>query len=286
MDVTTAEVEHQIVPAQHWIPDDGATPDFATEAAREVGAALTPVVSAGHAMHKRRLIAEALDQLHNAHEIDERGDAAVEHWLQWYDGTLGDCDRIRIVTGVMRVELSNRRGQVVIAEGERRGGDMKSDQSKAAPHFDNAEKVQRQTDRAIAENPVAVKAYVDESIKAVHSPSVRGAFKAARKASTKKAYIKKAKVRAVPQDLDLRATIKSWTTKLRGATENLTGITPIIMAYLNSAPKSELTKEFRAAATELAMALDKFSVGNTPNLADVGAGVSVHPADCEAHIAS
>ena len=38
----------------------------------------------------------------------------------------------------------------VIAEGERRGGDMKSDQSEAVTHFDPAERTKRKVASAIA----------------------------------------------------------------------------------------------------------------------------------------
>ncbi len=269
MDVTTVE-ERQIVPAQqHWMPDNGATPDIATaQATREVSAALTPVGwfggNIGGARYKRQLITEALGQLREAHESDERGDAAVADWLLWYDSTMNDCDQITSVVGAMRIECANRRGEVVIAQGELRGGVR--GQGETLPHFDGAQKAQRVVDRTIAENPAAVKEYVRELVKSGRVPSIRGALKVARKASAKKAYTKKsAKVVKLPIP-DLRAKVRDWIPQMRSFSERLAD--PAVIEYLDGEP--ELAKEFRAAATELAMALDKFSVGNTPNPASVG----------------
>src|SRR5260221_13224997 len=57
----------------------------------------------------------------------------------------------------IRLENATRRGLAVMAEGERRGGDRKSDQSGPVVHFDQAELDRRKKDRAIADNPDVVK---------------------------------------------------------------------------------------------------------------------------------
>jgi hypothetical protein len=134
-----------------------------------------------NADEKATLISQALDTLRAANALDERDDLDRANWLAWYDATIPQVTDIKILAGAMEIELHRRRGEQILAEEERRGGDRKSDQIKVS-HRDtlvNATKVQRRKDRAIAKAPARVKTYLDQEVAASRVPSMRGAMRAA-----------------------------------------------------------------------------------------------------------
>jgi len=125
---------------------------------------------------KARLVASALEVLKDAHALDERDDLDSGTWIAWYDATIPQVRDIKILAGAMEVEMHRRRGEQILAEEERRGGDQtKVTQCVTLPR---AAVAQRSRDRAIAARSERVTAYVQHEAKAGHVPSVRGAVRA------------------------------------------------------------------------------------------------------------
>jgi hypothetical protein len=145
---------------------------------------------------KATLIVEALKALREAHVLDERdADLDTDSLVAWYDATIPDVHDIQVLASAMVIELRRRRGVIVDGEGERRGGN----QSKVTHRvtLPEAERKQRSEDRALAEEPEAVRDYVKREVKSGRKPGVKGAVKAARKARKAKSP-KKAKTPKTP----------------------------------------------------------------------------------------
>jgi hypothetical protein len=132
---------------------------------------------ASSAFEKANLIHNALETLRAAQRLDERDDLTAAIWMAWYDATIPDVRDIKILAGAMEIELARRRGERIEDEGERRGGDTKVTQRVTL--MSDADKMQRSRDRAIANEPEAVKMFVAREAKAGRVPSMRGAIKAA-----------------------------------------------------------------------------------------------------------
>ena len=79
-----------------------------------------PVIGIG-AYQKEQLIREAHEKLKAANRIDERDDLDGASFVEWYDRTIPEVKDIKILAGAMEIEMMRRRGEQVIAEGERRG---------------------------------------------------------------------------------------------------------------------------------------------------------------------
>jgi hypothetical protein len=152
---------------------------------------------------KTALVREALHALRSANAIDEReGDLDPAGLVAWYDLTIPAVTDIKAIAGAMDIELSRRRGELIGREGERRGpgrwrnratssGEVKVSQRDTL--IGEANKQQRKRDRAIAAEPEAVKAYVQEETAAQRVPSKRGAVRVARKARAARGPVNKAK---------------------------------------------------------------------------------------------
>jgi hypothetical protein len=143
------------------------------------------------AYQKARLIHEAHESLRAANLLDERNDLDEASWGDWYDHTIPEVRDIKILAGAMEVEMARRRGEKILAEDERRGGDRKSptylpDQSNGlVTLISDADKMQRSRARVIANHPAAVAAYVQRQAKAGRAPSVYGAAEVATLAQAK-----------------------------------------------------------------------------------------------------
>jgi len=142
-------------------------------------------IHSGKAAKKRGLITSALSQLREADGLDEREDHELTDWIGWYDAACADCTSIEAIAGGMAVVLLKRKGERIRKEGEKRGGDQRSDQSNAVRDFDPAsitpaEKMERNRARTLADNPEAVDEYVKEQMQSGKVPSVRGALRAAK----------------------------------------------------------------------------------------------------------
>jgi hypothetical protein len=129
-----------------------------------------------NADEKAALINQALDTLRAADALDERDDLDRANWLAWYDATIPRVRNIKVLAGAMEVELHRRRGEQILAEEERRGGD----QSKVTRcvTLPRAATSQRSRDRALATQPARVAAYVQHQAATGSIPSVRGAERA------------------------------------------------------------------------------------------------------------
>lgn len=127
---------------------------------------------------KAALIQEALQSLRTAQRIDERDELDAASFLEWYDRTIPDVRDIKILAGAMEIELARRRGERILQEGERRGGDQ-SKGSQCDPLLSEAVKMERKRDRILALEPVAVHAYVQREVRAGKVPTKRGARRAA-----------------------------------------------------------------------------------------------------------
>jgi hypothetical protein len=139
--------------------------------------ALAPVSVPPAAYQKAALIQQALHTLQTAQQIDERDDLDAASFLDWYNRTIPDVQDIKILAGAMEIELSRRRGEQILQEGERRGGDTKLTPSVSLLP---AEHMQRSRDRAVAAQPKVVDAYVQREVKAGRAPTVKGAVRMAR----------------------------------------------------------------------------------------------------------
>jgi hypothetical protein len=77
----------------------------------------------GPAIHDqtRNRIEAALSKLQDARDLEERDSLHVEKWVAWYDSTLPLVTAIKTISDVLDIILSKLRGELVVAEGERRG---------------------------------------------------------------------------------------------------------------------------------------------------------------------
>jgi len=139
---------------------------------------------------KAALIHTAWNAMQAATRRDEReqlNDADVATWCAWYDATTPQVHDIKILAGAMEIELLRRRGERLLQEEEKRGGDTVSKQSKVS-HRDTlveAEKQRRKRARHVAAHPKEVNAYVKRQVAAKQVPTVRGALRVATAASPK-----------------------------------------------------------------------------------------------------
>jgi len=131
-------------------------------------------------IEKAQLITEALRALRAAQQLNERDSLDLASWVAWYDATIPQVRDIKILAGAMEIELHRRRGEQILAEEERRGGDQKSDQIKVHHHgtLIQAERHRRHRARVIAAQPARVAAYVQHQVVAGCVPSVNGAVQA------------------------------------------------------------------------------------------------------------
>lgn len=137
-------------------------------------------VREGAAYHKAHLIQQALEKLRASNQVDERDDLTAASFLEWYDRTIPDVRDIKLLAGAMEIELARRRGEKILQEEERRGGNSKV--SGADTLLSNATKVQRSKERAIAAAPEAVTAFIAREKAAGRVPTVRAAAGVARTA--------------------------------------------------------------------------------------------------------
>lgn len=138
---------------------------------------VTPMPLPSPSSDKQRLIAEALETLRAAHALDERDDLNPATWVAWYDATIPQVRDIKILAGAMEVEMHRRRGEEILKEEERRGGDQtKVTHCVTLPR---AAVAQRSRDRAVAAHAERVTAYVQHQATAGQVPSLRGAVRAA-----------------------------------------------------------------------------------------------------------
>ncbi len=151
----------------------------------------TQPVNAGTAYRKARLIEDALQTLRASHQIDERDDLSAASFLEWYDRTIPDVRDIKILAGAMEIELARRRGEKILQEEERRGGNTKV--SAADTLLSNATKVQRSKERAIATAPEAVTAFIARERVAGRVPTIRAAAGVARAARATAAPLRRIK---------------------------------------------------------------------------------------------
>jgi hypothetical protein len=144
--------------------------------------------AAALAEEKAALLREALDAARAAQAIEESDEAFDQAgWMEWYGRVLADCRDIKLVVGAVEVRLAQQRGARIRAEGERRGGDVGNQYTGGnlppGGRLPSPEYNRRSRDRAIASQPAAVDTYVQVEVKAGRVPSVKGAHRAAHKAS-------------------------------------------------------------------------------------------------------
>jgi hypothetical protein len=177
------------------------------------------------AYQKARLIHETIETLRAAHRIDERDDLDEASFRDWYDRTIPEVREIKILAGAMEVELARRRGERIIAEGERRGRPEKV--VHPTTFLSQSGKDQRSRDRRIASQPAAVKAYVQGQAKAGRVPSVGGAVRAAHLAMPKrKAKIFQGQQQRLEQfDMDIITTIDELADGVRRSDAQISKIT-------------------------------------------------------------
>jgi len=130
------------------------------------------------AADKARLIEEALDTLRGANAIDERDTLTAETWVAWYDATIPTVTELKVLVAAMERELEVRRGQAVLQEGERRGGDQKSEEIKVSQRetLIHAERVTRSQDRQLGRAAPQVRAWIAREATAGRVPTRRGAL--------------------------------------------------------------------------------------------------------------
>jgi hypothetical protein len=139
------------------------------------------------AADKADLIKAGRDQLVAAQSIDERDSLSDQEARAWYDAVIPNVTDIKVIAGALEIELAKRRGQAVLAEGERPGQPPKDAEIKV-PHRDtliNAERQQRKYARTIARNVPLVDEYVKRAAERGKVPSVRGALIAVGRARPK-----------------------------------------------------------------------------------------------------
>src|SRR5215475_12251258 len=130
------------------------------------------------AADKARLIEEALDTLRGANAIDERETLTSEELLTWYDATCPQVVEIKVLAAAMERELEVRRGEAVVQEGERRGGDQKSQEIKLSQRESliHAEHVKRSQNRQLGRAAPEVRAWIAREATAGRVPTRRGAL--------------------------------------------------------------------------------------------------------------
>jgi len=143
-----------------------------------------PLHVANEADPKRALIAEALSELRNANEIDER-ESAVENWAAWYDDVIGNVTSLEQLAGAMRVELFRRHGEGSLAKQEGKNQSRSKGRLLASRPAEglapSLPKVRlRYGARIIGNHPNAVKKYIRKTVSRDEVPSVAGALRAIR----------------------------------------------------------------------------------------------------------
>lgn len=130
------------------------------------------------ARDKRLLIDDAVADLSAATEINEGAQAP-----DYFADNAEVAEIAESLGRTLKLDALEQQGLAIIAEGEQRGGDQKSDQSEAAHHepFTYAERQQRATARVIAENPEVVAAVKAEAAAQGKPASVRRVLKAVKK---------------------------------------------------------------------------------------------------------
>jgi hypothetical protein len=130
------------------------------------------------ATQKARLITETLDVLRAAHAIDERDSLTVDEWVSWYDATIPTVTEIKVLAAAMERELEVRRGEAVVQEGERRGGDHPCVESKVTHcvTMPLTERVERSRNRQLGRAAPQVRAWIAREASAGRAPTRRGAL--------------------------------------------------------------------------------------------------------------
>jgi hypothetical protein len=166
------------------------------------------------AAEKQRLLESALAELRKAHALDER--EAADFTPAWYDATIQTAVSIKQLAGVIEIELTRRRGLLIAAEGEQRGGDRKSaiKVEHQSTLISQAERDERKKARAIADNPEAVERYVQETVAQGRTPTKTGALHAVKNTT---AVLGSPKSSTSPQTLDVDALTDTLVAeRLRG----------------------------------------------------------------------
>ena len=98
--------------------------------------------------------------------------------IAYCDKEIAKLQAIQHECAALKLRVAIRAGEGLLAAGERRGGDHRSD-VKEPLHFDNATKMQRRDLRMLGKHRRVVEAYIQSAKDA----TMRGALKAARDAS-------------------------------------------------------------------------------------------------------
>jgi len=165
---------------------------------------------------KAARIQDALQALRAAHEIDERDDALdVASLTAWYEQTIPTVKDIKILSGAIAVELEARYGALVKQEGERRGGNRSASKVSRRETLlpNSAEKLRRHKARALAAQPEARTHYVKTESEAGRKPSIKGALRAVKHASSPPTPTAK------PSTRSMTAFADSVRTEVRGRIE-------------------------------------------------------------------
>jgi hypothetical protein len=161
-----------------------------------------PIEQTTGAERKAALVTEALRILRAAHAIDERTTVTAADLIDWYNRVCPHVTDIKILAAAMEIELAQRRGATIEAEGERRGGNRSKVTDSVT--LSNVEKKNRSEDRMLYEESATVNGYVKDTVAAGKKPSVNGAVavaqqsRAAKKPKTTK-HTKTPKTPSTPQ---------------------------------------------------------------------------------------
>jgi hypothetical protein len=197
----------------------------------------------GAALRKAELILQALEMLRAANAIDERDDLDAASWVTWFDRTMPNVTDVKILAGAMEIEMMRRRGEQIIKEGERRGGNTKV--SRPETLVSVAAKNQRTRDRAVAAEPEAVKAFIERETQAGRVPSPFGAFKAASMAKAAQAPARRVqqmralqtRTRVLSQEiLGLLDQIADDTRRSDAQLAKITGDVPVFLQRVRLIP--------------------------------------------------
>jgi hypothetical protein len=124
------------------------------------------------ATQKARLITETLNLLRAAHAIDERDSLTVDEWVSWYDATIPTVTEIKVLAAAMERELEVRRGEAVVQNDERRGGDPESNVTQCVTRT----RMERSRNRQLGRAAPQVRAWIAREASAGRAPTRRGAL--------------------------------------------------------------------------------------------------------------
>jgi hypothetical protein len=132
----------------------------------------TMISTSSLATQKARLISETLDLLRAAHAIDERETLTVDEWVSWYDATIPTVTEIKVLAAAMERELEVRRGEAVVQNDERRGGDAESNVTQCVTRT----RMERSRNRQLGRAAPQVRAWIAREASAGRVPTRRGAL--------------------------------------------------------------------------------------------------------------